>query len=306
MDDNFKWKKEYNDCLLSQEKKRKEANALLLKYKPKNLYKYLSLDYAIKNLKESVLTFQSPLNFNDPYDSLANMEFDKSQIDIVKDSIHNENLIFKELSGTEGFKYVDPNYVDNIAENFKEKTLKSFQKLSGGFRICCFSERSDSILMWSHYANYHKGICIEYDFDKLNEQYKNTMLKEIFDISIFNELYPIVYSEKFPIIKEKITKESVMKAFTTKYIDWKYECEWRMITNAFDDKESFVLKKVPKPVAIYMGCKIIDRDRIDLINICEEKRISLYQMNMNPYDFKLENTPIVLVINNEIFKSYKK
>ena len=29
----------------------------------------------------------------------------------------------------------------------------------------CFSKRNDSILMWSHYADSHKGVCFEFDYE---------------------------------------------------------------------------------------------------------------------------------------------
>ena len=33
--------------------------------------------------------------------------------------------------------------------------------------VACFSETKESILMWSHYADNHKGFCVEYDFKEL-------------------------------------------------------------------------------------------------------------------------------------------
>ncbi len=45
--------------------------------------------------------------------------------------------------------------------------LECYQNVSAGVRaslgVICFSERSDSLLMWSHYADNHNGICIEFD-----------------------------------------------------------------------------------------------------------------------------------------------
>jgi hypothetical protein len=54
-------------------------------------------------------------------------------------------------------------------------------------------------------------------------------------------------------------------------------------------KVSFAL-----PVLIYLGCKISDKLKEDIISICKDKGISLYQMKMKPGSFeiypdKLEN-----------------
>ena len=37
------------------------------------------------------------------------------------------------------------------------------ENLLNNTRIICFSELYDSMLMWSHYAKYHQGFCIEYE-----------------------------------------------------------------------------------------------------------------------------------------------
>lgn len=36
-------------------------------------------------------------------------------------------------------------------------------RISKKSRLCCFSESRDDVLMWSHYAASHTGICIEFD-----------------------------------------------------------------------------------------------------------------------------------------------
>ena len=46
-----------------------------------------------------------------------------------------------------------------IAEKLKESMNKQFA-------ITCFSKISNSILMWSHYANKHTGFCVGYNFEK--------------------------------------------------------------------------------------------------------------------------------------------
>ncbi len=38
--------------------------------------------------------------------------------------------------------------------------------------IACLTETEDSLLMWSHYANNHCGMCVEYDLLSINEQLK--------------------------------------------------------------------------------------------------------------------------------------
>ncbi|MBK7525892.1 MAG: DUF2971 domain-containing protein [Saprospiraceae bacterium] len=54
--------------------------------------------------------------------------------------------------------------------------------------VCSFTTNNNNILMWSHYANNHKGICLE--FITLNERLLSEML------------HPIIYTNKKPIIND--------------------------------------------------------------------------------------------------------
>ena len=59
------------------------------------------------------------------------------------------------------------------ALNYSEKTV--FDELA---YMTCFAISPDNILMWSHYADSFRGICIEYDLDLLGS--KNEYLKHLF------------------------------------------------------------------------------------------------------------------------------
>jgi len=45
------------------------------------------------------------------------------------------------------------------------KTLTASHKDS--LKVCSFSGTQYSIIMWSHYADQHRGFCIEYDTNSL-------------------------------------------------------------------------------------------------------------------------------------------
>ena len=63
------------------------------------------------------------------------------------------------------------------------KTLPASHKDS--LNICSFSGTKQSIIMWSHYADQHRGYCIEYDTDSLPPEHLFVRM-----------LYPVIYSEK--------------------------------------------------------------------------------------------------------------
>lgn len=49
--------------------------------------------------------------------------------------------------------------------------------------VGCFSERNDSLLMWSHYGDEHRGLCIGYNLHDLIKKYN---------------CFPVIYSDEMP------------------------------------------------------------------------------------------------------------
>lgn len=52
-------------------------------------------------------------------------------------------------------------YFRYYIKKFPESKLKDFVNEKQKYRVCCLSSRYDDILMWSHYAKGHRGLCIE-------------------------------------------------------------------------------------------------------------------------------------------------
>lgn len=141
-------------------------------------------------------------------------------------------------------------------------------------KICSFSERKDNILMWSHYANNHKGFCIEYKFSDL--------------LRSSGLLMPVIYSKKLPGKSEPINIEVIF----TKSIDWEYEHEWRIIDyNTRENneyKETFSLINVPiKPESIYLGCNIENSVKEYLIKYCKNNKIKIYKSEKSKENYGL-------------------
>ena len=109
-----------------------------------------------------------------------------------------------------------------LSLNLPNKKLRTiFLKIKTGLNatsgILCFSEDWRSPVMWSHYAEKHKGLCLEFEIPdefmaKINYSQSRLKreLKEIFD-------------------EKSVTKELAMsRILTTKFAHWKYEQERRM------------------------------------------------------------------------------
>jgi len=97
--------------------------------------------------------------------------------------------------------------------------------ISNKFGVTCLCEEYDNILMWSHYARFHEGVCVGFDTSLFPDGVKNKLIK-------------VKYSNKRPILnydennKNKFVKENVenaKKIIRTKSCGWKYEKEWRLV-----------------------------------------------------------------------------
>ena len=138
--------------------------------------------------------------------------------------------------------------------------------------------------MWSHYADHHRGFCIEYDFSSLDFHNFRTCL-----------LYPVIYTDDIfdateylqVALEERDTYNSFMVTYAaiTKSTEWNYEKEWRYVLPLGPLNDPHL--SLPKPKAIYLGAKVLDEKKENIIKLATKKGIKVYQMTMNTSKFKL-------------------
>lgn len=261
-----------------------------LEHIPKKLYRYRPATYDKEHgnrdllaIADSKIWFSSPKNFNDPFDCSFNINVDK----MLKELISQEfsELTLPSLSRMAG--------LEQDIQKLSQELSQDIQELGSEFRIACLSEASDSILMWSHYANSHSGICVEYDTESL--------------IMATGDLFfPVSYSNTLPTIDLKITDEKeddfaafsfVLKRLLTKATPWSYEKEWRAIHSedvGQGDNPSGTLINSLAPTAIYLGCKADERLKHDIKDYCRGSHVQAYQMKVCNDKFSLKSVPIPL------------
>lgn len=244
------------------------------------LYKYREdNDYCLDCLENNKLHLSSPNDFNDPYDSAFSLnvsEFFESNIS--KLAKYYGAATHKYVS-EEDIRYIfnqNPQMID-IASGMYVNTARDI------LRVCSFSTSYKSILMWSHYANQHKGVCFKYEFEKSDAK------------NLTDCIYPVIYTDKiFDIISNlhnlpcKYQLCSLIKSTI-----WKYEQEWRF-TFQFSALGAPSTLPMPLPKAIYLGTLIDKSFKEKIINVSKKKGIPIYQMNMNRQEFKLSTELINL------------
>lgn len=148
------------------------------------------------------------MKFNDPFELSAKVDISKSPL--LKTLTRREAEYVKRV-----FRLSSP---EAVSEEWKEK-----------LGILCLSENPFHILMWSHYASDHSGICIGFDSGK----------------SIFKDAIKISYGADRPLIGLNSDPDLILKnVFLKKSKHWEYENEWRIIRRTIEtDERDFYFEK---------------------------------------------------------------
>lgn len=184
--------------------------------------------------------------------------------------------------------------VDNLIE---EKIIKQIKNVRNDTFVSCFSKKKDSILMWSHYADCHRGVCIEFEKPKENfvdVKYSKKRSNFNFEDTTRRVLGYILSDEQVNVSNRKIIY-NVLRPFFTKSKDWKYEEEVRCILNkdctGVYKKEGITLYEMPTQISrVYLGCKIDTsaKEYMDLIKIAKEKNIEVVTLKASECSYSLE------------------
>lgn len=197
---------------------------------PRFLYKFYgwNFDDGIDDIKRrrwfldsmtsNKLRLSSRLDFNDPFDLYPSID-DDYDIEDVRDLFKAE---FKRqgMRGLEIKKRIDPAVSDFV--NDREVRLSRLCEWTREFHnnvgIFCLTENVREILMWSHYANSHKGFCLVID--------------PYCDADFFGYLHKVKYEVERPVVTvaRKSSGSDFDKTCLQKAKCWSYEKEWRYVS----------------------------------------------------------------------------
>jgi hypothetical protein len=190
---------------------------------PKSLYKYQAHSTnALENLKSRQIWFSAPARFNDPYDCGISViqTFSDSDLltlfDYCRSDAATNPTAFDVMYLTDGVP--NSRFREEVARGSESAFNKqrSIQFEQRG--VACFSRKNDDLLMWSHYADGHRGFCLEFD-GTLEPFFLARQVKYLGEIPKLNPIQILTNSEKDHLFEVlKLTKAQC----------WSYEEEWRL------------------------------------------------------------------------------
>jgi hypothetical protein len=275
---------------------------------PKRLFKFRAVNkYALENFKGDTLFCAKADSFNDPFDCSLTFQFPAQKEVLLKalakcgldTKSHRESIIqaddpfqkiaewAAEISGVMSRQEVD-GYRLKIEELFVGPVEELNRQQRKSCNICSLCERLDSLPMWAHYGDDHKGFVMEYDFSTLP-----------IDNPVARSLWPVMYEDALYDVSSHIfgrKVEQINPLFLTggalrKCLDWQYEKEWRIVVPVGSQQPAGSVH-VPTPVALYLGASISDGSAQELIEVARTKNIPVFRMRRSQKEFKMEPVPL--------------
>ncbi|HQQ74995.1 MAG TPA: DUF2971 domain-containing protein [Pseudomonadales bacterium] len=212
---------------------------------PDFLYKYRPLNaYSLASLLNNTMWLANPTTFNDPFDCAFSLDRGK-----YKQSVMHAISVAMERADQGGFK---PEHLYDVwpgDEDAFEQLRENIKKTIENIGICSFSATPNHMLMWSHYADHHRGFCVQYDCRE------GTRLRRSAKKVDYKDSTPSLSASDFS--PDKIS-DSIDILWLTKAECWSYEEEWRVINN----EGSKTLKTPSEALSIIFGARMPESDRV--------------------------------------------
>lgn len=189
---------------------------------PPFLYKYRPVhgpddQYTRDIIVGNRLWFSAAKAFNDPFDSFPyfSLESTDEQYETYLSRIVNQCMPDAQpAERLDALNLMRSQSRDDIAAAMQGANAPHLEHLA----VCCLSAACDQILMWSHYANAHSGICLRFSTRPYTQD-------------ILDAAYPVNYAQERAVVNRVTSTsdhEAVFQAMLVKADFWAYEQEYRL------------------------------------------------------------------------------
>jgi hypothetical protein len=251
------------------------------------LHRYRSLSegaatFVQKIVDANELYFAKPVAFNDPFDCRPSfsMEAPKAQLRRYYEGLYSrhEPMMGRAARRAESKQIArDPRRNPASPQNLADFKKSYHESVTDRIGLVCLSEVADDLLMWSHYADSHRGICLAFDWQT----------------EFFSQAQPVIYQKTRPHVNPifQTHEEMLEHALLTKSDHWKYEKEWRIIQYR---KGAGAYKFPPEAlVGVILGSQISPADRALVVGWLAARQVpaSLFQASLSDVAFSVNIAP---------------
>jgi len=227
---------------------------------PNFLYKFLPLNKTFdEKIHESDGTVRCKNGFDAIEDILVNNKIYYSKPKYFNDPFEFDGVILKFVNG--------------------DNNRKIAYDLLHRFGFISFSSRNDNILMWSHYADAHRGVCVRF----------KCVEDPFFDEDGAGRVVKVEYGNKIVEKENSILSDrrAVFEKMSRKACCWSYEREFRIfkVPSSVKSDDAYGNHNFNSTLvdAVYFGLKTEDSEKIKVRGIIDSAKheISVYKAVKN-------------------------
>lgn len=254
-----------------------------------HLYKFRALTPSSINFVERIFTenelyFARPSEFNDPFDCKPKLSLDATKGEFVAylDNIFKRRL--PHLSSKSRRNTIAAIYKDRSKNHKSQQSMDIYTQAARAkvetAGICSFAEHPNHVLMWSHYAGCHKGICIRFKASSVTP--------------FFGYAQKVAYQQMLPVVNiiKDSYEEQMAKTILVKASFWEYEREWRIV----EHEKGPGVHKFPSELldGVILGLKtsVEDRERVVSWINNQKHHVEVFQAVLSKDDFAIEVIPV--------------
>lgn len=238
-----------------------------------------SLDRLRAIIIDSHLRLSSPEEFNDPFDMGARWVVEGSapeRLNRFNSLIRQQmpSLSFKKRS--EAVRHLMTAPLSDLLPVLQE----SFRVQRRRFGVYCFAGDPRNVLMWSHYADNHTGICLQFERTR--------------DLIVYSRALTVDYVDEYPVINWIAGMGNALSTtFTRKHTRWRYEDERRILADGQAGR--YVNVRPDSLTGLIFGCRSDENVRAAVGDILAERiaaglspvRVYYARQNPNCYDLDI-------------------
>lgn len=223
---------------------------------PRILYKYCSRERALQIIGNHSIMFSSFTAFNDPFDCAVTIDGHNTPEE------WHTYLSMQDMMP--GYRNITEINILKDLEKAADSLKDSYWDAVKDMGIFCMSEEADNILLWSHYGEFHKGVCLRFDI--------------LGDLDTFHFPKKVIYDNNYPqknYIREYIRNSpDLTDALWHKAKDWEYEKEYRVVKPTFNGLKKFRQEAL---TGIIFGCCCPEEKRREIVDKAKEKGFTAVQ-----------------------------
>ncbi len=179
-------------------------------------YQPYNVEHLGNTIQHRLIRFAQASTFNDPWDC-------KPSFTVPDDEAELRRLVeFMRSASERHTPEVNPDvraahvehYLKNpvqLRKDLAEASAEMWAQMDRRYRVYCLTRKPDCPLMWGHYADHHRGVCLEFDVRTPD----------------FCSAIQVNYSADYP--RYSLDDGTDLSPFHSKSADWAYEEEYRLV-----------------------------------------------------------------------------